>query len=118
MVALALTLLSCHTATPDYRKQGSAALSEWGWPTDTFCERNAEPDDPVLDGFTLCLQDNDIVPIDDPIMLECGSTTLSSNEEVFWVFDGEIVKATVVEKMIDREILHLDWNSTPVMVDW
>jgi hypothetical protein len=119
MVVLALT--ACNTAPLDYRALGQApgGSAGWGWPSERACDRQPdEPDDVVVDGFTLCARDNDIVPVDDPIHEPCAKHALGAQELVFAVTDGVHARGYALDALIGRELVHEDWGTGPLLVDF
>lgn len=119
MVLAALT--ACNTAPLDYRAIGQApgASAGWGWPSERACDRQPDmSDDVVVDGFTLCARTNDIVPVDDPVYGPCDAGALAKSADVFAVFDGIHARGYATASLQGRELVHDDWGTGPVLVDF
>ncbi len=112
----------CNRAPWDYRDVGRApgGVAPWGTPTEVACDRHEDdPDDVVVDGFTLCARDNGIVEVDDPILVACADVTLSERTAVFTVFDGLFARAYAIDALVGRELVHDTWGDAgPLLIDW
>ena len=84
------------------------------------------PGDPYVDGFYLCMRENDIVPVDDPVFVSCDRTAIGPDgaallpeDDVFAVFDGIHARGYPMSWLATpREAIH-DWmGGTPILVDW
>ena len=122
-----LLLAACNTANPVWWEYGvpPGGSAEWGTPSETCDPLTIELGDPYIDGFYLCQRRNDILPMDDPIFVQCegtaaepDGTALLPQDEVFAVFDGIHARAYSFEWLQAREGIH-DWMAgTPIFVDW
>ena len=126
MHGLALVgLLACNRAPVDYRDLGQAPGrdGDWGGPSDAGCDsrRVRGPDDVIIDGYRLCSRDVMVRPVDDPVLRACddpATADLAPDEEVVWVYDGEIAKAYRLAAMYRREGIHDELRGIPVFVDF
>jgi len=110
----------CNTAPVEYLTDEKApgAHGPLDQPTNEACDQLGSPTDPWIDGFQLCRQENNIIPVDDPIMYVCADADIHPDEEMFWVFDGVRARAYPILIMEGRELLNENFGGTPLLVDW
>lgn len=113
-----LAWLGC---TPLWPPDGVAPRGEapWAYPTDDWC---LEQDDPgfEVDGFLFCASDAEkrIIAVDDPILRPCASVPAEQQGLVYSVFDGTRAMAFPLLLLAGREIVHVNWDGEPLLVDY
>ena len=123
-IALLLLISSCNQAPVDYRDLGSAPGRSGNWMgPDEWCRgRRFQSDtDQVVDGYLLCTDSIRVKPIDDPEFVPCDharSNILAPQDEVVFVYDGELAKAYSLAELHLREGVHDMLRGVPVFVDF
>jgi hypothetical protein len=117
---LAFAAWSCNNAPTEYLSDEVApgGSDPYDHPTDTTCKDTEGSI--MVDGFLYCPGAGKITSIDDPVLHGCSETTskLKDADEVFYVYDGRVARAYPTKMLGGRELVHEDWNSVPVLVDW
>ncbi len=113
------TLIACNSAPLGYQGgRAPGASAAWGGPTERPCQQRSGPGDVEVDGFTLCLQSNDVVAVDDPLYVACTKDALPGGESVFYAYNGTVARAYQVSALFGRELVHDDWGTGPILVDY
>ena len=118
---LASLLASCNRAPlwPDdaWAPNGAAP---WFAPSDEACDRQfPDEEEVVIDGYRYCGLEQalaGLVPIDDPVYSPCFSVPTDADQEVMYVTDGQRARAYLISAMIDRELLHTEWDGEDLVV--
>ena len=127
MRLLPVLLVACNFAPLEWNDYGNApgAIAGWGGPTEICGPDLISPGDLYVDGFYLCLTENDLIPVDDPLLIPCDEDPVDQvgdailpKDEVFYVYDGVRARGYPLEWMRKREAVHDMMGRVPVLVDW
>jgi hypothetical protein len=105
---------------PVWPVEGTAPNGDapWAYPTDDVCLDRDDADAFEVDGFLFCGSDAEtrIVAVDEPVLEPCSEVTQSGL--VFSVFDGSRAQAYPVALLQGRELVHVNWDGEPLLIDY
>lgn len=112
-------LAACVAPYPD-PSAAPGGRAPWSYPTDDVCAERADPDAFEVDGFLFCAgaAEEKIVAVDDPVLVPCADVPREQEGLVFSVFDGARAQAFPLALLAGREIVHVNWDGDPLLVDF